>query len=130
VPFATIVQQGFPESHQSAWLVPWLERLPRRLGCSPAGILVKGGVEGIQVMPPLMTRKLFAAFEDLGRDFARQGGLDDARCRRLAEPVRLSGPKRLLYRGMKRAGITDMYWNSNLKKYGAMARRDDKPYAP
>lgn len=130
VPFASIVQQGFPETHQSAWLLPWLARLPRRLGCTPAGIFVKGGVEGIQIMPPLMTRRLYGAFEKLGRGFARQGRLDESLCRSLAEPVRLSPARLLLLRGLKLTGVSNFYWNSNLKKHGAMSRRDDRPYAP
>lgn len=130
VPFASIVQQGFPETHQSAWLLPWLQRLPRRLGCAPAGIAVKGGVEGIRIMPPFMTRKLFRAFEDLGRGFAQKGRLDEASCRRLAEPARLSPLRRLSFRVTKLMGLTDYYWNKNLKEHGAFARRDDRPYQP
>lgn len=130
VPFASIVQQGFPESHQSDWLVPWLTRLPWRLGCAPAGVAVKGGVEGIQIMPPLMTRKLYAAFEDLGRGFARQGRLEEAQCRALADPARLSTARRLVFRGMTLTGLTNFYWNKRLKEHGAFARRDDRPYQP
>jgi hypothetical protein len=125
---AFIVQQGFPETRQSAWLTPYLARLPARLGCQAAGIAVKGGVEGIQIQPAWMTCKLYRAFHDLGRDLATQGRFDPARLARLARPVRLGAGRRLLYRALAAAGVSYFYWDRNLKEHGAFEQRFARPY--
>lgn len=125
---AFVVQQGFPETHQSSWLTPYLARLPERLGCQEAGIAVKGGVEGIQIMPAWMTRKLYRAFADLGRDLAQHGRFDPSRVERLAQPVRLGPGRRLVYRALAVTGLTNFYWNKNLKANGAYDQRHARPY--
>ncbi len=128
VSMACFVQQGFPETHQSAWLTPYLERLPARLGCRSAGIAVKGGVEGIQIKPAWMTRKLYRAFHDLGGDLARRGRFDAGRLEELAQPVHLGAARRLLFRAMSLTGLTNFYWDKNLKDNGAYDQRHARPY--
>lgn len=125
---AFIVQQGFPETHQSAWLTPYLARLPARLGCADAGIAVKGGVEGIQIQPEWMTRKLYRAFGDLGRDLAHQGHFDPTRLKKLAHPERLGLGRRLVYRALAATGVSNFYWDRNLKENGAYENRHARPY--
>jgi len=126
---AFVVQQGFPETHQSAWLTPYLARLPARLGCIDAGIAVKGGVEGIQIQPAWMTRKVYGAFADLGRDLARQGRFDPARLLKLANPVRLGLGRRLIFRALAFTGVGNFYWDKNLKDNDAYDQRHARPYA-
>lgn len=109
------VQQGFSETRQSDWLRPWLERLPARLGCRPLGTVVKGGVEGIQIMPAVMTRRLFGQMRTLGQQLARDGRFDDAFAKKLAKPVRISKGRQLLHRALQKTGAANFYWDSRLK---------------
>ncbi len=128
VRLAFLVQQGFPETHQSAWLTPYLDRLPARLGCTPAGIAVKGGVEGIQRYPDWVSRKLFRNCGDLGRDLAADGRFDPARLKAFAHPVRLGFGRRLLFGALIRSGLANVMWDRNLKKYGVYDQRFARPY--
>jgi hypothetical protein len=123
-----LVQSGFPEARHSRFVERYLEKLTRRLGCEYMGTMVRGGVEGIQVMPAMMTRKLYGLMEDLGAGLAQTKKLDPALLRKLATPEALSPVgqwmyEKLLYR------MTNAYWNKMLKKNNALHRREDRPFA-
>jgi hypothetical protein len=121
-----LVQSGFPEASHTEPISRYLEKLARRLGCHFLGVIRRGGVEGIQVMPPPMTRKLFEAMREFGRGFGRCGRLNQETVRAFAGPARL--PKIGLYLNNWMGRIT--FWNPQLKAHGAYGRRFDKPYAP
>lgn len=123
-----IVQQGFPETHQSAWLTPYLDRLPRRLGCLHSGTVVKGGVEGIRIMPAMLTNRLFRAFHELGAQLATQGRFDEATVAKLAQPVRLSAGRQVFYRLLHAVGLSNFYWDKHLKENGVYDQRFARPY--
>ena len=53
-----IVQSGFPEAVHSIYVERYLKKLTQRLKGEYLGTVIKGGVEGIQIMPPWMTKKL------------------------------------------------------------------------
>lgn len=121
-----LVQSGFPEASHTEAVGRYLEKLARRLGCPFLGVIRRGGVEGISVQPPAMTRKLFEGMRAFGRGFGRCGRLNQEEVRAFAGPARLS--KFLLF-------VNDwigrkFYWNPQLKANGAYGRRFDKPYAP
>lgn len=126
-----VIQSGFPETNHSRLVERYCRRLADRLGSRCAGAAIKGGVEGIQIMPPWMTRKLFTAFRDLGRGFAVTGTFDEGICRALAgrsdhyPAWKLAG-----FKVWKKLGLTNFYWNGQLKKNGAWERRFDRPYEP
>jgi hypothetical protein len=123
-----IVQSGFPEAHQSRWLERYLVRLPARLGAQSLGVAIRGGCEGIQIMPERMTRKLYAVFEELGRGVGRTGHFDPATVSGLADPESLGLRGRVFHRIMKIVGIGDWYWNHQLKKNDAYDDRFARPY--
>jgi hypothetical protein len=127
-PAMFLVQSGFPEARHSRYVERYLEKLTRRLGCEYLGTMVRGGVEGIQVMPPVMTRKLYGLMEKLGAGLARTGRLDPKLLRKLAHPETLSPVARWLHdRVFYR--MTNSYWNGMLKKNNALDRREDRPFA-
>ena len=88
----------------------------------------RGGVEGIQVMPPIMTKKLFYGFYTLGRDFGSSGTFNSEILARLSSKNRLNFTGRLMFRLMHVLTFTDMYWNQMLKKNNAYEKRYDQPY--
>lgn len=123
-----VVQSGFPESRQSEPLARWLEKLTRRLGCASLGIVVRGGVEGIQETAGWTHRGLFRRFEQLGRSVAETGRFDPGVAARLARPRSLPAPSRLVFGALARLGLVDWMWNRALERNGALERRFDQPH--
>jgi NAD(P)H-dependent FMN reductase len=127
---AFIVQSGFPEAYHATFVEKYLEKLSRKMGWEYLGTLIKGGVEGIQIMPPSMTRELFSDFEKLGSYFARHQCFDPKIAAKMRTPYRFSLTRRIVFRLMMLLGLSDFYWNSKLKQHNAFDKRFDAPYAP
>ncbi len=127
---AFMVQSGFPEAHQSRWLEQYLARLPARWGAIYLGTAVRGGVEGIQIQPPWMTKKLYAQLAGLGLELGRSGRLDRDLVTALARGESLSVVARFMFTLASRVGLTDFYWNKRLKENGAFGDRFARPLEP
>lgn len=125
---AWIIHSGFPESIHCEAVAAWLRRATERLGMKCAGILVKGGSEGLRLMPPAMTRKVHGAFADSAASLVETGGFNEASAKFLAGKRRYGFFGRLAISVLRSAGFLDFYWNSMLRKHGAMDRRYDAPY--
>ena len=125
-----VVQSGFPEPAHSRYVEKYLERLADRLNAKHLGTVVKGGVEGIQVMPGWMTRKLYNRFQQLGENFNTLGALDRRLIKKLAPREQLSRGRIILFKWMVKTGMANMYWNKNLKDNHAYDIRFASPYAP
>ena len=123
-----IVQSGFPEAHHSIFVERYLHRLTDRLGAEYLGTVIKGGVEGIQVMPGWMTKKLFIQFYKLGEIFGIEGQFDAHICEELAKPYKMSKTNLNIYKLLMKTGLNDFYWNSQLKKNNAYALRFERPH--
>jgi NAD(P)H-dependent FMN reductase len=124
-----IVQSGFPEAYHSIFVKQYLEKMTLRLGCNYLGTVIRGGVEGIQVMPPWMTRNVYSLFEGLGRNFAQTGKFNPAIVEKLAKPYRMSTMRKFAYRVMLKTGLANQYWDQQMKKYNVYKQRFAKPYA-
>lgn len=122
-----IVQSGFTESVHSTFVAAWLGKYCRRMGYTYLGTVIKGGVEGIQIMPPAMTKMLFADFTALGRHFGNTGQFDPVLKEKLAKPFRLSAFALWRMRLMP-AFLRNFYWNMNLRKNKAFDHRFDQPF--
>jgi NAD(P)H-dependent FMN reductase len=122
-----IVQSGFAESIHSVYLERYLEKFTRRLKCEYIGTVIKGGVEGIQIMPPSMTRRLFKNFKALGKHFAETGQFSEEIKKEFAKPYKMPILKQWLY-PLLPSSLLNFYWNSNLKKNKAWENRFDAPY--
>ena len=94
---AFFIQSGFPETSQSYYIRPYFSLLAKRLGVSFDGVMVKAGVEGMQLNSQKKNKKLFGQMQQFGRTYAKEG-------------------------------ITNMYWDMNLKKNNAYGKRFDRPY--
>ena len=123
-----LVQSGFPEPLHSRYVEKYLEKLAARLHCKYLGTIVKGGVEGIQVQPPRMTKKLFDSFYRLGLEYGKTGAFDKNILRSLAPRERMSGFLRVLFTILAPTGLPDFYWNRQLKKNNAYDKRFARPY--
>ncbi len=125
---AFFVQSGFREAGQSRAIEHWLGLLAKRLGGPHLGTIVKGGVEGIQAMPPAMTRGLFTKIEEIGYDLGRNDALDPKALRELAGPDWISRWRFLFLEPWIRMGAA-AYWNGKLRANGVFERRFDRPFA-
>jgi hypothetical protein len=123
-----IVQSGFPESVHSMAVERYLKKLSQRLNCEYLGTVIKGGVEGMQIMPPWMTKKLFTRFRELGHYFALHNIFSPKIKEELQKPYKMSPASRAGFALFSKLGLTNFYWNSKLKENGAYAKRFDAPY--
>jgi hypothetical protein len=123
-----LVQSGFPEAERSRPVERYLKKLAARLGSPYEGTIVRGECEGIHVMPPVMTRKVRLAITAIGEHYGRTGELDAGAVRRFAGQERLSGLARCVLTLMDIVGVAQFYWDMNLRKHGAYARRFARPY--
>ena len=123
-----VVQSGFPESIHSSFLEKYLKKLTLRLNCEYLGTVIKGGVEGIQMMPAPMTTKLFSQFENLGKYFGTNETFEQNILNELHKPYTFSRTHVRIFNLLSRFGVTNFYWNSNLKKNGAYLKRFARPY--
>lgn len=124
-----VVQSGFPESIHSVYVEHYLKKLTNRLNCLYLGTVIKGGVEGIQIMPEMMTRKLFNRFQILGEYFAVNSIFSPEVVKSLRKPYKMSPLRRSVFRIMMKTGLANFYWNSNLKQNGAYNIRFNRPYS-
>jgi len=123
-----ILQSGFPEAIHSTFLERYLQKLAERQKWDYLGTVIKGGVEGIQIMPPMMTKKLFKSFKGLGEYFGKTGLFNPEIVESLKKPYKLSKSRLLFFRFGSLFGLTNFYWNSNLKKHNAFEERYAQPY--
>ena len=124
-----VVQSGFPEAIHSVTVERYLKKLAARQNWEYLGTVIKGGVEGIQIMPPTMTKKLFQNFTELGKHFAETGNFSQKIVDDLRKPYKLSSGRLLFFKFGEILGLTNFYWNSNLKKNNAYNNRFAKPFA-
>jgi len=124
---AFLIQSGFNESHQSRWLEPYFSRLSERWGAVYAGIAIRGAVEGIQVQPASMTKKLFKSMENIGVELGQNGALSTNLVNSISKMEHLSATFRFLFKIMQKVGLVDWFWNKQLKENGAYNNRYAKP---
>jgi len=123
-----IVQSGFPEAIHSTFVERYLKKLTNRLDCEYLGTVIRGGVEGIQMMPSSWTKKLFNRFRLLGETFARSQTFSEEIKMSLAKPYKLPAFRRFMMVLLSKTRLGNFYWISNLKKNNAYTKRFDKPF--
>ena len=128
VHIAYFIQSGFPETSQSYYLKPYLELLTDRLGAKFDGILIKGGVEGIQMKPEKANQQLFDQMKQLGVTYAQKGIIDISLISEYKKEEQLSKFVQILFTILRPTGLPNFYWDYNLKKNGAFKMRFAKPY--
>lgn len=127
-PVGFIVQSGFPEGLHSRYVERYLEKLAARLGSPYLGTIVKGGGEGVRVMPSEMTRSLFGDLRALGAGLARDGRLDPEILTHIATPERYPAYLGPVFRVFLRLPSAHAYFDDMLKKNGAYERRFARPF--
>jgi multimeric flavodoxin WrbA len=127
-PMAFLVQSGFGEDHHSRYVQRYLESFSARLGSPYLGTLVRGGCEGVRIMPEQMNRKTFDALHTLGEQLALEGGFTQAAIDAFGNHENIPRYMLPVYWIMTQLPLMNWYWNSQLKKNGAFANRYAQPY--
>lgn len=122
------VQSGFMGTFQSQYLRAYLARLPERLNCFYGGTLIRAGMESLQMTPDEANKKLFNNLRLMGKSIVEEGKISDGSMQRLESSTHLPLSIKLLYPILKPTGLTNFYWNMQLKKNGAYEQRFDKPW--
>jgi len=128
--FSYMVQMGFPEASQANMLVAYLHWFSKHLGATHGGVLVRGGVEGIQIQPHWMKKKVFAYLKTAGYNLGHDNGFDAELLRKIATPYRLNWWVRMFLTLLKYFGLVNFYWTQQLKRNQVFSKRFDTPYLP
>ena len=127
-PIGFLVQSGFPEALHSRYVERYLEKLAARLDTPYLGTIVKGGGEGVRMMPEKRNASLFSALQGLGRGFAQNGGLDSDLQQDVAGVERYSPLLGPVFKLFMRTSAASWYWDSQLKQNGVYENRFAQPY--
>jgi NAD(P)H-dependent FMN reductase len=127
-PVGFLVQSGFPEATHSRHVERYLEKLAARLGSPYLGTIVKGGGEGVRMMPDNANRKLFEGLQALGRGFSETGALDPLLLRQVAGTERYPAYLIPLFKLLVRTPVLNFYWDTQLKENLAYEQRFARPY--
>ncbi len=120
---------GFPEARHGMYIERYFINLTKKYNAQLIGSVIKGGMEGVSMQPKWMTRKVRKQVKRLGYNFARTGKLDAAISKKMRKMVDLPKFATFMLNIMQKIGLTNMYWNKNLKRNNAFHRRFDKPFA-
>lgn len=123
-----VMQSGFPESTHMRHVERYLAKLAARLGSPYLGALIKGGGEGIRLMPDKMNRKLFDQLIALGRSLRETGQFDPEGVRRLAGRERYPAYMIPLFKVLAKTPALAMYWDNQLKENGVYEQRFAQPF--
>jgi len=123
-----VVQSGFPEPIHSRAVEKYLEKLSKRIANRYLGTIIKGGVEGIQIQPPRMTKKLFQSFYRLGYIFGEKRIFDKKIMEKFTKKERFNFFTIMAFNIFRKTGMFDIYWNRQLKKNKAYKKRFTKPF--
>jgi multimeric flavodoxin WrbA len=127
-PVGFLVQSGFPESAHSRYVERYLEKLASRLGSPYLGTIVKGGCEGVRLMPENMNQKLFSGLFQIGLTFAQTGQFDGDLLHKLAKPERYPAYLGPFFRLLMLIPGLNIYWNNQLKENGVYEKRFARPF--
>lgn len=127
-PLGFLVQSGFPESTHSRHVERYLAKLAARLGSPYLGAIIKGGCEGVRLMPENMNRRLFTQLFDLGKQLGETGQFEAARLQKLAKPERYPAYLIPVFKVLAKTPLLAMYWDNQLKQNGVYEQRFARPY--
>jgi multimeric flavodoxin WrbA len=123
-----VMQSGFPESTHLRHVERYLAKLAARLGSPYLGALIKGGGEGIRLMPDNMNRKLFDQLIALGQSLRTTGQFPLDAVQKLAKPERYPAYLMPVFKVLVKSPVLSMYWNNQLKENGVYDQRFAQPF--
>jgi hypothetical protein len=92
------------------------------------GTLVKGGCEGVRMMPANMNRKLFDKLNTAGAMLAVTGHVNMALLSSLAKPERYPPYLAPVFKVLTKTPLLSFYWDNQLKENGVYEERFAQPF--
>jgi multimeric flavodoxin WrbA len=123
-----VMQSGFPEATHMRHIERYLAKLAARLGSPYLGALIKGGGEGIRLMPDNMNRKLFDQLIALGQSLRNTGQFLPDAVHRLAKPERYPAYLIPVFKVLVKVPLLTTYWDNQLKENGVYEQRFAQPF--
>jgi hypothetical protein len=121
------VQSGFPESSQSHYLEAYFEQLALRIGRIYLGTAIKGGMEGLQMRPPVAREKMIEPLVKVIVSLTREGCFNTKDLGELARPIRFGKGMVTLFHLLGKR-FSNFFWDQQLKANNAYVIRFDRPY--
>jgi len=126
--FLFIIHCGFPEAVHLRTVEKYHTMLKDRFNLKRLDTILSPGSEGVRLMPDSMNKKRRLRLVSLVDEFRSGKELSKKTLNKLAGAEKLSTFKKVLYKVGNILGLTNMYWNSQLKKNNAYKKRYDRPY--
>ncbi|MGN0032895.1 MAG: hypothetical protein ACI358_03830 [Candidatus Limimorpha sp.] len=123
-----ILQGGFDEGAQMRCGEAFLNTLPKQLGCSFGGVLVKGGNFCIRILDEKNASKMLSPFETMGESFGRNGNFLTDEAKRFVGIERYPYLVRLIVRMVFKTSLKKRFDDAALK-WGCTRPLDDRPYS-
>ena len=124
-----IIHSGFPEAIHSKNLEKYLCRFSDLMAMKNFGVVILPGSEGFRLMHPKMTAKKAEKVFEIGKMYRLNQPFPKSIKDTLEGPLRKSKFKIVMFSILKTIGLTNIYWNSQLKKNKAFDKRFDAPYS-
>ena len=121
------VQSGFPESSQSYYLEAYFEQWALRMQRTYLGTAIKGGLEGLQMRPPVAQEKMIEPLVKAIVNLMSEGKFNALDIQNLAKPIRFGKGSVVIFNLLWRS-MLDLFWNHQLKANGAYEKRFHRPW--
>jgi multimeric flavodoxin WrbA len=123
-----IIHSGFPETIQSRILERYLNRFSDIMGFNNHGVIIIPGSEGFRLMPPFITRKKSMMLKCLGEDFFNNKKYNEKVFIKIQGKEKNEGIQVCIFKLLSFFGLSNIYWDKNLKSNNAFDKRFDSPY--
>lgn len=124
-----VLQYGFAEGHQAAYVKKFFEAFAARMQFAYLGTAARGNSAGVTMMPERMNRALFSQIEALGAHYAQTGAFREDIVAQWMEPYSLKKSTAKKYEFLYKAGLGNLMWNHMLRANHALDKKQDRPFA-
>lgn len=125
---AYIIHSGFSEAVHLKPLQKYLNRFSQIMGMDNYGVFNVPGSEGFKLMPKFMTSKRAKMISLIGRAYILGQPVPQREKVALEGPAVLSGARLMQFKILKKTGLADQYWDSQLKNNKVYETRFAAPY--
>lgn len=123
-----VIHSGFSDGIQNRILEQYLNRFTSIMNMNNKGIIIAPGSEGFRHMPASMTKKKRLAMSRLGYSYKNKEDYNEKDLKFLFGKETSSKLGLFVYKILSFLGVTNIWWNSQLKKNNAFKNRFDAPY--
>ena len=123
-----IIHSGFAEAVHSRTLERYLTNLSIKLKVKNHGVIMIPGSEGFRLMSPGMLKKKRLAVSRLAEEFKKDIVYNENDLKYLRGRESMTKNDAVFFMIISKLGLTNIYWNTSLKKNKAYKNRFDAPY--